>query len=286
MLSHFARVRARAPSACPILLSSARAPNAVPSLQQLRSHGGHGHTHSHDEYDHPGHFTGPAGRLDDWSRRDWTQRAFTVGIGGPVGSGKTALVLQLCRSLREEVSVGVVTNDIFTREDAEFLTRNEALPPERIRAVETGGCPHAAIREDISSNLAALEVLTTSVQPAPDVLLCESGGDNLAANFSNELADYTIYVIDVAGGDKVPRKGGPGVTQSDLLVINKVDLAEAVGADLGVMESDAARMRGEGPTVLAAVKSRHKLADIQEHILSAYRAATQSHEHAHHEHAH
>ena len=137
--------------------------------------------------------------------------------------------------MRDKYSLGVVTNDIFTREDCEFLTRNEALPAERIRAVETGGCPHAAIREDVSSNLAALEELTSSVVPAPQILLCESGGDNLAANFSNELSDFTIYVIDVAGGDKVPRKGGPGVTQADLLIINKVDLAEAVGADLGVM---------------------------------------------------
>merc|ERR1740130_2445339 len=173
----------------------------------------------------------------EWSDRDWTQRAFTIGIGGPVGSGKTALVLQLCRRLRESLSIAVVTNDIFTKEDAEFLTLNGALPEERITAVETGGCPHAAIREDISANLAALEQLT--VQVTPDLLLCESGGDNLAANFSSELVDYTVYVIgrqpgglatrppappggtaasptrcfaDVAGGDKVPRKGGPGIT--------------------------------------------------------------------------
>ena len=149
-----------------------------------------------------------------------------VGIGGPVGSGKTALVLSLCRRLRESRSLGVVTNDIFTREDAEFLSRNDALPADRIRAVETGGCPHAAIREDCSSNLAALEALTASV--GPELLLCESGGDNLAANFSDELADFTIYVIDVAGGDKVPRKGGPGVTQSDVLVVNKIDLDGAL----------------------------------------------------------
>ena len=147
------------------------------------------------------------------------------------------------------------------------------MPPARIRAVETGGCPHAAIREDVSSKLSALEDLTASVSPPPQILLCESGGDNLAANFSNELADYTIYVIDVAGGDKVPRKGGPGVTQADLLIINKVDLASAVGADLGVMERDAARMRGEGPTVMAAVKSGHKLAEIEAHIVAAWKHA-------------
>ena len=210
----------------------------LPLVQQVRWHG--------DHYDHPGTYTGVH---EEWKARDWSQRAFTVGIGGPVGSGKTALVLQLCRSLRDRHSIGVVTNDIFTREDCEFLTRNEALPADRIRAVETGGCPHAAIREDVSSNLDALEQLTRGVTPQPEILLCESGGDNLAANFSNELSDFTIYVIDVAGGDKVPRKGGPGVTQADVLVINKVDLAEAVGADLGVMERDASRMRGEGPTV-------------------------------------
>ena len=201
--------------------------------------------------------------------RDWSSRAFTVGIGGPVGSGKTALTLQLCRRLRERVSLGVVTNDIFTREDAEFLTRNGALPAERIRAVETGGCPHAAIREDVSANLAALEELTAGASPAPELLLCESGGDNLAANFSSELADFTVYVIDVAGGDKVPRKGGPGITQADLLVINKIDLADAVGSDLGVMARDAAKMRGDGPTVLAAVKKGDGLDEIEAGILSA-----------------
>lgn len=215
-----------------------RARGGAALVGQVRWHG--------DHYEHPGRFTGAH---EEWKARDWSSRAFTVGIGGPVGSGKTALVLQLCRRLRERVSIGVVTNDIFTREDCEFLTRNEALSADRIRAVETGGCPHAAIREDVSSNLDALEQLTRSVTPRPEILLCESGGDNLAANFSNELSDFTIYVIDVAGGDKVPRKGGPGVTQADVLVINKVDLADAVGADLGVMERDAARMRGDGPTV-------------------------------------
>jgi urease accessory protein len=249
------------------------------------------HTHSHDEYDHPGTYSArETGRAARWARRDFSQRAFTVGIGGPVGSGKTALVLQLCRSMFPTRSVGVVTNDIFTREDAEFLARNNALPAHRIRAVETGGCPHAAIREDVSQNLAALEDLTSSVSdPPPEVLLCESGGDNLAANFSSELADYTIYVIDVAGGDKVPRKGGPGVTQADLLVINKVDLAEAVGADLGVMARDSARMRGDGPVVFSAVRSGHKLDEIQAHIEAAWRQAMGSqgeHSHAEHGHAH
>eukprot|EP00322_Chrysochromulina_rotalis_P006951 CAMPEP_0115877942 /NCGR_PEP_ID=MMETSP0287-20121206/26499_1 /TAXON_ID=412157 /ORGANISM="Chrysochromulina rotalis, Strain UIO044" /LENGTH=269 /DNA_ID=CAMNT_0003333505 /DNA_START=9 /DNA_END=818 /DNA_ORIENTATION=- len=240
----------------------------------VRCHGGHHEVGSFS--------TRETGAEDAWMDRDWRQRAFTVGIGGPVGSGKTALVFQLCKRMREKYSIGVVTNDIFTREDAEFLTRQDALEPERIRAVETGGCPHAAIREDVTANLSALEDITTSVTPIPQFLLCESGGDNLAANFSSELADYTIYVIDVAGGDKVPRKGGPGVTQSDLLVINKVDLAEAVGADLEVMARDAAKMRGDGPTVLAAVKSGHMLDEIEQHILEACAHATQHHgAHAH-----
>jgi urease accessory protein len=168
-----------------------------------------------------------------------------------VGSGKTALVLALCRALRDRLSLAVVTNDIFTKEDAEFLVRNDALPADRIRAVETGGCPHAAIREDVSANLLALEELTA--RHRPELLLCESGGDNLAAHFSRELADFTVYVIDVAGGDKIPRKGGPGITQADLLVINKTDLAAAVGADLGVMERDARRMRGDGPFLFTQV---------------------------------
>src|SRR5438128_4483424 len=180
----------------------------------------HDHDHEHPHEEHPGHFDARDAPL----RRDYATRAFTVGIGGPVGSGKTALLLALCRKLRDRVSLGVVTNDIFTREDAEFLTRNGALPAERIRAVETGGCPHAAIREDISHNLGALEELM-ELQPRPELLFVESGGDNLAAQYSRELADFTIYVIDVAGGDNVPRKGGPGITQSDLLVINKTDLA-------------------------------------------------------------
>jgi urease accessory protein len=225
-----------------------------------------GHDHSHDD-DGPGHFDGRApARAPDYGRR-----AFTVGIGGPVGSGKTALVLALCRALRDRVRLGVVTNDIFTREDAEFLHRNEALPAAHIRAVETGGCPHAAIREDITPNLLALEELQAAV--APELLLLESGGDNLAAQYSRELADYTIYVIDVAGGDKVPRKGGPGITQSDLLVINKTDLAPHVGADLDVMARDARRMRGDGPTVFAQVTRDAGIPAVVDHILRAWRHA-------------
>ncbi|MSU35655.1 MAG: urease accessory protein UreG [Pedosphaera sp.] len=214
--------------------------------------------------DHPGQYHEREAPLD----RDFTTRAFTVGIGGPVGSGKTALMLQLCRLLREERSIAAVTNDIFTREDCEFLTRNQALPAERIRAVETGGCPHAAIREDISANLQALEELHRQFRP--EILLLESGGDNLAAHFSRELADYTVYVIDVSGGDKIPRKGGPGITQADLLVINKTDLAPAVGADLGVMERDSRRMRGDGPFVFAQVKHGVGVHDIVQHILHAW----------------
>jgi urease accessory protein len=223
------------------------------------------HQGDHEHADHPGHFH----ERERPQRRDFRTRAFTVGIGGPVGSGKTALLLALCRALRQRVSLGVVTNDIFTREDADFLMRHEALPKERIRAVETGGCPHAAIREDISHNLLALEELMEEVKP--ELLFVESGGDNLAAQYSRELADYTIYVIDVAGGDKVPRKGGPGITQSDLLVINKIDLAPHVGADLSVMDRDARRMRGDGPTVFAQVTHGVGVDGITEHVLSAAR---------------
>lgn len=222
--------------------------------------------HQHDQWDHPGVF---AERPRTLVSRDFTRRAFTVGVGGPVGSGKTALMLQLCRTLRESRNIAAVTNDIFTREDGEFLVRNGALAPDRIRAVETGGCPHAAIREDILANLLALEDLHERFQT--EILLIESGGDNLAAHFSRELADFTIYVIDVAGGDKVPRKGGPGITQSDLLVVNKTDLATAVGADLDVMRRDAQRMRGTGPTVFAQVKHGEGVQEIIEHILSAWR---------------
>ena len=229
------------------------------------SHDGNGHTHEHPG--HPGHFHDRAMPVT----RDFHQRAFTVGVGGPVGSGKTALMLQLCRQLRANMNIAAVTNDIFTKEDGEFLVRHQALEAERIRAVETGGCPHAAIREDISANLLALEDLQTAFHP--EILLLESGGDNLAAHFSRELADYTIYVIDVAGGDKIPRKGGPGITQADLLVINKTDLAPAVGADLDVMARDAARMRGDGPFILAQVKHGVGVNEIIAHILHAWQHA-------------
>jgi len=195
----------------------------------------------------------------------------TPTLSSPVGSGKTALMLALCKALRSQYSLAAVTNDIFTREDAEFLTRHSALPAPRIRAIETGGCPHAAVREDISANLAALEAL--HVEFATDMLLIESGGDNLAANYSRELADFIVYVIDVAGGDKVPRKGGPGITQSDLLVVNKIDLAEAVGADLAVMDRDARRMRNGGPTIFAQVKSGEGVKDIVGLIVSAWKAS-------------
>jgi urease accessory protein len=230
-------------------------------------HLGHQHGHRHDPMEDAGRFADRVAPL----ARDYAARSFTVGIGGPVGSGKTALLLALCRALRDQYSVGVVTNDIFTREDAEFLVRNQALSPERIRAVETGGCPHAAIREDISHNLLALEQLMEQVRP--ELLFVESGGDNLAAQYSRELADYTIYVIDVAGGDKVPRKGGPGITQSDLLVINKTDLAPLVGADLSVMERDARRMRGEGPVVFAQCRHGIGISQISEAILDAWKKA-------------
>jgi urease accessory protein len=235
-------------------------------LLHFHSHGGHGHTHDHA--DHPGHFHERELPLD----RNFKQRAFTVGIGGPVGSGKTALLLQLCLRLREKMNIAVVTNDIFTKEDGEFLTKHDALPAERIRAVETGGCPHAAIREDISSNLLALEELHAKFKP--QLLFIESGGDNLAACFSRELADFTIQVIDVAGGDKIPRKGGPGITQSDLLVINKTDLAKAVDADLKVMERDTRKMRGSGPFVFAQVKNGVGLDEIVAHVLHAWQHTT------------
>jgi urease accessory protein len=188
-----------------------------------------------------------------------------VGIGGPVGSGKTALMDGLCKRMRGQFELVAITNDIYTREDAEFLTRSGALPPERIRGVETGGCPHTAIREDASINLAAVAEMTR-LFPAVDLVLIESGGDNLAATFSPELADLTIYVIDVAAGDKIPRKGGPGITRSDLLVINKIDLAPLVGASLEVMERDAKRMRGERPLVFTNLKTGDGLDRIVEFI--------------------
>ena len=177
-----------------------------------------------------------------------------VGIGGPVGSGKTALMDALCKRLRERYDVAAITNDIYTKEDAEFLTRAGSLPPERIIGVETGGCPHTAIREDASMNLGAVAEMCRRF-PALDLILIESGGDNLAATYSPELADLTIYVIDVSAGDKIPRKGGPGITRSDLLVINKIDLAPYVGASLEVMERDTRRMRGERPFVFTNIRA-------------------------------
>ncbi len=190
-----------------------------------------------------------------------TRDALRVGIGGPVGSGKTALTLALCRLLRGERNMAVVTNDIYTREDAEFLADHEALPIDRIMGVETGGCPHTAIREDASINLEAVARLQRR-HPGLELVLVESGGDNLAATFSPELSDLTIYVIDVAAGEKIPRKGGPGIIKSDLLVINKIDLAEHVGANLDVMARDAARMRGERPFVFTNLKTGHGLDEI------------------------
>ena len=239
----------------------------------------HSHDHTHDGHTHDhGHsheiLTSPGSYLSrepPLTNRPWGPRSFTIGIGGPVGSGKTALMHALCLALRKTHSLAAVTNDIFTREDAEFLVKNKALPAERIVAIETGGCPHAAVREDISANLAALEDLQARF--GTDLLLIESGGDNLAANYSRELADYIIYVIDVSGGDKIPRKGGPGITQSDLLVVNKTDLAEAVGADLEVMERDARKMREGGPTVFAQVKKGVGVEHIVKLILSAWKAS-------------
>ncbi|MEB3215933.1 MAG: urease accessory protein UreG [Nostocales cyanobacterium 94392] len=191
--------------------------------------------------------------------------SFRVGVAGPVGSGKTALVEALCKSMRDSYQIAVVTNDIYTQEDAEFLTKSQALEKERILGVETGGCPHTAIREDASMNLAAIEQLEMRFSDLNLVFL-ESGGDNLAATFSPELVDLTIYVIDVAAGDKIPRKGGPGITKSDLLVINKIDLAPYVGADLQVMERDARKMRGEKPFIFTNLKKQEGLTKIVEFV--------------------
>ena len=226
----------------------------------------HEHPHRHEDAG-PGAFPGRHRPLP----REYRTRAFTVGIGGPVGSGKTALLLALCRRLRDRYSLGVVTNDIFTKEDGEFLVRHQALPADRIIAVETGGCPHTAVRDDVSQNLDALAQLMLKF--APELLFVESGGDNLAAQFSRELADYTIYVIDVSGGDKIPRKGGPGITQSDLLVINKTDLAALVGADLDVMARDARRMRGDGPFVFAQVVNDVGVGEIADRLVAVWQAA-------------
>jgi urease accessory protein len=228
----------------------------------------HTHSHHHEETVGPGHFADRRAPL----ARDYRSRAYTVGVGGPVGSGKTALLLALCRLLRDDYNLAVVTNDIFTKEDGEFLVRHQALPAERITAVETGGCPHTAVRDDVSQNLDALDRLMLKFQP--ELLFVESGGDNLAAQFSRELADFTIYVIDVAGGDKIPRKGGPGITQSDLLVINKTDLAPLVHADLDVMARDSRTMRGEGPFIFAQVLNDVGVQSIADEMLRRWRAAT------------
>jgi urease accessory protein len=188
-----------------------------------------------------------------------------VGIGGPVGSGKTALVDALCKHLRDVLDVAAITNDIYTKEDAQFLTRSGALDPSRIMGVETGGCPHTAIREDASMNLAACAEMTAKF-PGLELLFVESGGDNLAATFSPELADITLYVIDVSAGDKIPRKGGPGITRSDLLIINKIDLAPYVGASLEVMDRDAKKMRGDRPFIFAQIKAGKSVPEIADFI--------------------
>ncbi|MBV1958625.1 urease accessory protein UreG [Streptomyces albidoflavus] len=215
------------------------------------------HTHSADPY-----------------RPDGTRRALRIGLGGPVGSGKTATVAALCRALRDSYALAVVTNDIYTREDAEFLLREAVLPPERITAVETGACPHTAIRDDISANLEAVEDLEESVGPL-DLVLVESGGDNLTATFSKGLADAQVFVIDVAGGDDIPRKGGPGVTTADLLVVNKTDLAVHVGSDLARMAADAKEQRGELPVILQSLRSGEGVGPVAAWVreqLTAWRA--------------
>lgn len=237
------------------------------SSGHTHEHGDHGHTHEH--LDNPGKYA--EREIPDFNSRNFEERGFTVGIGGPVGSGKTALTLALCQRLRDTYNIAVVTNDIFTREDQEFLIKNEALPVERIQAIETGGCPHAAIREDISANMGALESLQAKF--GCQLLFVESGGDNLAANYSRELADFIIYVIDVAGGDKIPRKGGPGITHSDLLVINKIDIAPLVSASLAVMDRDAKLMRGNGPTIFTSIKQGTGVEDVIDLILGSWNSA-------------
>ncbi|MCZ9349669.1 urease accessory protein UreG [Streptomyces mutabilis] len=218
------------------------------------------------------HTTAPAVSADA-HRPDGTRRALRIGLGGPVGSGKTATVAALCRALREELSLAVVTNDIYTREDAEFLLREAVLPPERISAVETGACPHTAIRDDISANLEAVEDLEEEVGPL-DLVLVESGGDNLTATFSKGLVDAQIFVIDVAGGDDIPRKGGPGVSTADLLIVNKTDLAPYVGSDLARMAADAKAQRGELPVVLQSLRSEDGVRDVADWVRARIAAWT------------
>ncbi|MFE2438127.1 urease accessory protein UreG [Streptomyces sp. NPDC059409] len=211
------------------------------------------------------HIGSPAAVSADARRPDGRLRALRIGLGGPVGSGKTATVAALCRALREELSLAVVTNDIYTREDAEFLLREAVLPPERITAVETGACPHTAIRDDISANLEAVEDLEDEVGPL-DLVLVESGGDNLTATFSKGLVDAQVFVIDVAGGDDIPRKGGPGVATADLLIVNKTDLAPYVGSDLGRMAADARTARGELPVVLQSLRSEDGVREVADWV--------------------
>ncbi|MEV5979402.1 urease accessory protein UreG [Streptomyces sp. NPDC052114] len=222
--------------------------------------------HSHD---------GPAAVSADAHRPDGTRRAVRIGLGGPVGSGKTATVAALCRALREEFSLAVVTNDIYTREDADFLLREAVLPPERITAVETGACPHTAIRDDISANLEAVEDLEDEVGPL-DLILVESGGDNLTATFSKGLVDAQIFVIDVAGGDDIPRKGGPGVTTADLLVVNKTDLAPHVGSDLARMAADAKASRAELPVIFQSLRSEAGVGPVAAWVREQHAAWTAS----------
>jgi urease accessory protein len=228
--------------------------NARPPFIRIRHRG-----HHHEEMGGAGPYSGPK------------RRVFTVGVGGPVGSGKTALVERLCREFYPRINLAVITNDIYTREDAEFLSRRQVLPLDRIVGVETGGCPHSAIREDASVNLAAVAEFEKKFTDL-EVVIVESGGDNLAATFSPELADRTIYVIDVAEGDKIPRKGGPGITRSDLLVINKIDLAPHVGADLDVMRRDSQKMRGDRPFVLISLRTGEGVEQMLHWVESALEA--------------
>ncbi|MFG2681095.1 urease accessory protein UreG [Streptomyces sp. NPDC048392] len=209
----------------------------------------------------------------DARRPDGTRRALRIGLGGPVGSGKTATVAALCRTLRKELSLAVVTNDIYTREDAEFLLREAVLPPEQISAVETGACPHTAIRDDISANLEAVEDLEEEAGPL-DLILVESGGDNLTATFSRGLVDAQVFVIDVAGGDDIPRKGGPGVATADLLIVNKTDLAPYVGSDLARMAADAKAQRGELPVVLQSLRSEDGAREVADWVRARIAAWT------------